>query len=132
MNDRNFLRLAIKEGSKAKRPYGAVVVKDGEVLAQEHSYVLEKKDPSAHAEITAIKAACKKIKSRHLRGATLYASHEPCLMCVTCAIFAEIEKIIFSVPALESGSTYGFQDLDIYALAEKSLQPIKIEQIKVD
>jgi guanine deaminase len=111
--------------------YGAVVAKDGEVLAVDHSHTWEKHDPSAHAEMSAIAAACKKINRHNIPGATLYASHEPCLMCFVCAAWAEIERIVFANPASANGSTYEFKDVNIFDMAAKLQRPMKVEHIEL-
>lgn len=132
--DKDFLKLAFEEGSKVTKPYlfGAVVVKDGEIIASDRNHTVEHSDPSAHAEISAIVTACKKLSSRNIPGTTLYASHEPCLMCFMCAAWAEVERIVFSVPASEQdNASYGFKDFSIFEINEKLLKPLKIEQMKI-
>ena len=127
--------LAIEEGKKGTPPhlYGALVVKDGEIIATDHNHVWEKTDPSAHAEISAIVQACKQQGSHNLEGCTLYASHEPCLMCFSCAAWANIERIVFAHPASESSEdTYEFTDVSSKELAKKLQRPIAVELIRVN
>jgi guanine deaminase len=134
-NDAYFLKLAVEEGKKGPRPrpFGALVVKDNEVIAADFNHVHERSDPTAHAEVSAITKACKKMNDRNLVGCTLYASHEPCLMCFSCAAWAKIERIVFGIPASEvDGFMYEFKDIDIFDMAKKLQRPMKIERIKIE
>ena len=134
MTDKDFLKLAVEEGKKGTPPYlfGAVVVKDNEVLSKDHSRAVEKSDPSAHAEISAIREASKKLGSHNIPGCTLYTSHEPCMMCFSCAVWAEIDRIVFATSASEQdNSMYDFKDVNIFEMAEKLTRPLKIEHIKL-
>jgi tRNA(Arg) A34 adenosine deaminase TadA len=81
---------------KTGGPFGAVVVRDGEVLAASGNSVLRDNDPSAHAEVNAIRLACKKIGAPNLRGATLFTSCECCPMCYATAYWARIDKIYYA------------------------------------
>lgn len=81
---------------KTGGPFGAVVVRDGEVLAASGNSVLRDNDPSAHAEVNAIRLACKKIGAPNLRGATLFTSCECCPMCYATAYWARIGKIYYA------------------------------------
>ncbi len=81
---------------KTGGPFGAVIVRNGEVLAAMGNSVLRDSDPSAHAEVNAIRAACKKVGAPNLKGATLYSSCEPCPMCYSTAYWARVEKIYYA------------------------------------
>ncbi len=100
--DRAYMRQAIelmrKAGvvDKTGGPFGAVIVRDGEVLAATGNSVLRDNDPSAHAEVNAIRAACKKIGAPNLKGATLFTSCECCPMCYATAYWARIGKIYYA------------------------------------
>ncbi|WP_322517049.1 nucleoside deaminase [Rhodopseudomonas palustris] len=76
--------------------FGAVIVRDGEVLAATGNSVLRDNDPSAHAEVNAIRAACKKVGAPNLRGATMYTSCECCPMCYATAYWARLDRIFFA------------------------------------
>lgn len=80
---------------KGEVPIGAVVVKDGQVLSAEHNRTEELSDPTAHAEVLAIKKAAEKLGDFRLNGAQLYVTLEPCPMCAGAAINARISEIIF-------------------------------------
>lgn len=100
--DREHMRQAIalmrKAGvvDKTGGPFGCVIVHDGEVLAAAGNSVLRDNDPSAHAEVNAIRAACKKIGAPNLKGATMFTSCECCPMCYATAYWARIGKIYYA------------------------------------
>jgi guanine deaminase len=132
MTDQDFLKLAVAKGNEVKAPYnfGAVVVKDGQVIGADHAHVVELHDPSAHSEVSAMRLAGKKLKNWELKGCILYASHEPCAMCFACAAWAGIERIVFVALATTEGEVkYEFKEPDIIALSEKLLRPMKVEQM---
>jgi guanine deaminase len=81
---------------KTGGPFGAVVVLNNEVLSSSGNSVLRDNDPSAHAEVNAIRAACKKVGSPHITGATLFSSCEPCPMCYATAYWARLGKIYYA------------------------------------
>lgn len=81
---------------KTGGPFGAVVVMNGEVLSSSGNSVLRDNDPSAHAEVNAIRIACKKVGSPHIKGATLFTSCEPCPMCYSTAYWARVGKIYYA------------------------------------
>lgn len=135
-DDKYFLSLATDEGNKKAPPYnfGACIVKDGEVIAVEYNHVHELHDPSAHAEVSALKAAAQKLGTHNLDGATMYGSHEPCLMCFSCAAWANIARVVYALPASEQNEfTYEFEGVSLQELAAKlSRRPIKVELIRLD
>jgi tRNA(Arg) A34 adenosine deaminase TadA len=97
--DANIMRMAIEEAKKAfengQYPLAAVVVLGDKILAINHTTLLETTDPSAHAEMNAIREAAKKHGSRYLEGAWLYTTQEPCPMCTGAAIWAKMAGIVF-------------------------------------
>jgi guanine deaminase len=100
--DREYMRQAIRlmrqAGviDKTGGPFGAVIVKDGQTLAATGNSVLKDKDPSAHAEMNAIREACRKIGTHDLSGAVLYSSCELCPMCYATAYWARISKVFYA------------------------------------
>lgn len=100
--DRKFMNHAVelmrKAGvvEKTGGPFGAVVVMNNEILSSSGNSVLRDNDPSAHAEVNAIRMACKKVGSPHIRGATLFSSCEPCPMCYSTAYWARVDKIYYA------------------------------------
>lgn len=116
--DRLFLQCAIDlavanvargEGG----PFGAVIVRDGDIVAEGWNRVIATNDPTAHAEIVAIRAACAKLGRFHLSDCTLYASSEPCPMCLSAAYWARIKRIVFANPR-SAAATIGFCDESLY------------------
>ena len=97
--DRKFMKEAIAEGQKAGElgevPVGAVIVKDGEIIARAHNRREEKQDPLSHAELEAISIAAKKLGTWRLDGCELYVTLEPCPMCAGAIINARIKTLVF-------------------------------------
>jgi len=117
--DTQFLARAIelaRQGSEsgAGGPFGAVIVHDGKIIAEGWNHVVASHDPTAHAEISAIRAACDAMKNFHLDGCTLYASSEPCPMCLSAAYWAHIERIVFANSRAEAAAI-GFCDDELYS-----------------
>jgi len=100
---------AIGEGG----PFGAVIVRDGRIIAEGWNRVVASHDPTAHAEIGAIRTASAILGSFHLTGCTLYASSEPCPMCLSAAYWARIERIVFANSRAEAAAI-GFCDDELY------------------
>lgn len=136
-DDKYFLNEAVKIGQKGLKAgiapveFGAVVVKDGKIIARDHSHTHQRHDPTAHAETSAIKKAAKKLKTHNLQGCTLYGSHEPCLMCFSCAAWARMDRVVYATPAWEVDSTtYEFKDISLQDMAKKlARRPIKVDHI---
>jgi tRNA(adenine34) deaminase len=96
------MRLAIAEARKAQAEgnfaCGAVIVRDGRVVAAGHNQVITSRDPTAHAEMVALRSAAAKLGTRDLRGATLYATLEPCPMCAAAACWARVARVVCGAP----------------------------------
>ncbi|MFA4937512.1 MAG: nucleoside deaminase [Patescibacteria group bacterium] len=107
MSDEKFMKLAIDEAKKALFPFGCVLVKDNQVVATGKSGETNNFDPTAHAEINAIRSACKKLHSKDLSGVTLYSTCEPCPMCFSAAWWANISKVVFGISLKESSKLFG-------------------------
>jgi tRNA(Arg) A34 adenosine deaminase TadA/predicted enzyme related to lactoylglutathione lyase len=90
------IRLARENAASGALPFGALVVRDGTVLATGVNTALADHDPSAHAETAAVRAACARLGTLSLRGATLVASCEPCAICLSIALAADVERIIYA------------------------------------
>lgn len=113
-----FMRLAIEQsrlGMEAGHggPFGCVIVKDGVVLAATHNKVLSGNDPTAHAEVEAIREACRKLNDFQLTGCEIYASCEPCPMCMGAIYWARPDKVYFAANR-EDAAGAGFDDAFIY------------------
>lgn len=107
-------------------PFGAVVVHAGRIIGEGWNQVLHLNDPTAHAEVQAIRAACTAVGSFHLPEATLYASSEPCPMCMAAIYWARIGRVVFANSRREAAAI-GFCDDELYCelslpLAERSIR----------
>lgn len=134
MTDQDFLMRATDVGNRQMPPrnFGAVIVKDGKIIAEDYNHVHENHDPTAHAETSAIRNAAQKLGTHNLAGCTMYGSHEPCLMCFSCAAWANIERIVYAVPANEQDFSYEFEGISLQSLAEHLVRrSIKVEYIKI-
>ncbi len=94
-------------------PFGAVIVKDNEIIGRGINQVTRHNDPTAHAEIEAIRDACKNIQSFSLEGCTLYASSEPCPMCLSAIYWAHVNTVLYA-NAYEQATQIGFDDQFIF------------------
>jgi tRNA(Arg) A34 adenosine deaminase TadA len=106
-------------------PFGSVVVRDGRVIGEGWNQVTSTNDPTAHAEVVAIRRACTAIGSFSLTGATLYASCEPCPMCLASAYWARVSRIVFA-NTREEAAAIGFDDQLLY---DEIPKPIEERQI---
>ena len=94
-------------------PFGAVIVKNNEVIAIASNTTLKDNDPTAHAEINAIREACQKLKTYDLTGCTLYATGYPCPMCLSAIIWSNIKEVYYGTN-LKDAEAIGFRDDFIY------------------
>lgn len=94
-------------------PFGAVIARHGKLLAEGWNQVTSTNDPTAHAEIVAIRRACRTVETFALEGAVLYASCEPCPMCLAAAYWARISRIVYANTRNEA-ATIGFDDAFLY------------------
>ena len=106
--DEKFMAEALKEAEKSANfdevPVGAVIVKDNKIIARGHNLRESKNDPTAHAEIVAIRKACKKLKSWRLEGCTIYATIEPCSMCAGTLLWTRIKRIVYGAKDIKGGA----------------------------
>ena len=94
-------------------PFGAVVVRSGEAIAEGCNQVTSANDPTAHAEIVAIRQACRALDTFDLSGCVLYASTEPCPMCLGAILWARLDRVVFSTSRTEAARA-GFDDEHFY------------------
>ena len=126
MNNLEIMRLGIEEARKTMKqdiggPFGAVVVKDGEVVAVSSNHVLANNDPTAHAEVMAIRKACEKLGTHDLSGCEIYATGYPCPMCLSAIIWANIKKVyVCGMP--EDAEKIGFRDDFIYRFIQDKMK----------
>ena len=113
--DLTFMRRALEEAEKAARegevPVGAVVVCGGEVLAAAHNDRETTKDPTAHADLLALRRAARELESWRLTGCTLYATLEPCPMCAGALHAARISRLVYAAPDPKAGAAGTLYDL---------------------
>jgi guanine deaminase len=108
------INLAKKNaGSLSGGPFGAIIVRGNEVIGAAVNTVTIDNDPTAHAEVNAIRVACRNLNSFDLSGCTLYASCEPCPMCLSAAYWARIDKIFYAADRNDAEKA-GFSDAFIY------------------
>ena len=132
-DDDYFLARAVElatRGSEAGEggPFGAIIVRNGKIIAEGWNRVVASHDPTAHAEIGAIRAACIESGHFHLPGCTLYASSEPCPMCLSAAYWARIGRIVFANSRAEAAAI-GFCDDWLY---DELLKPIPTRLITME
>lgn len=104
-----FKGVTLNEGG----PFGSVIVKDGEVIGRGNNKVISSNDPTAHAEIVAIREACDNLRSHQLQGCTIYTSCEPCPMCLGAIYWARPDRIVYACTR-EDAASAGFDDDFIY------------------
>ena len=112
----NIAKQNAERGIKEKEdgPFGAVIVdKDEKIIANGNNQVLKQNDPTAHAEMVAIRNACKKLEKYDLSGYTLYTSCEPCPMCLSAIIWSNIKEVYYGCTKKDAGEI-GFRDDAIY------------------
>ena len=131
---RRAIELSL-ENVKSERggPFAAVVVRGGEIIAEGTNQVTAMKDPSAHAEILAVRDACRKLQNFQLTGCEIYSSCEPCPMCLGLIYWARPERIFYATTA-EDAAAIGFDDSRIYRelKAPREARSIPMEQILRD
>ena len=131
-----LMREAIKEAERnlltdEGGPFGAIVVKNNEVIGRGRNMVLKNNDPTCHAEIEAIREACRNLGNYDLSGCELYASSYPCPMCLGAIIWANIRKVYYANSAEDAGAI-GFRDDYIYDFIEgkcKDTQVLELNQL---
>jgi len=124
--ERKFMKLAAQEaqknvGTQVGGPFGTVIVKDGEIIAQGRNHVLANHDPSAHGEITTIRKACEKLGTHDLSGCELYTNAYPCPMCLGAIIWSNIKTCYYGNTA-EDAKDIGFRDDFIYKFLSEGLK----------
>ena len=117
-DDQHFLAHAIEVSRRAledegKTPFGAIVVVDGKIVSEGTSSVIELRDPTAHAEVMALRNAGASLGRHLFEDGVMYASSEPCPMCLTACYWARIPRLIFGATSTDV-ATYGFEDLQLY------------------
>lgn len=106
-------KINLENGYKKGGPFGSTIVKDGEIICSAHNTVIESHDPTAHAEVNAIRKACKKLNTHDLSDCVLYTSAEPCPMCLSAIIWSNI-KVVYYANTKKETDEIGFRDDVIY------------------
>lgn len=132
-NPHQFMQKAIELSFQGQRegkggPFGAVVVRDGVIVGQGHNLVISTNDPTAHAEVVAIRDACRNLGTFHLTGCELYTSCEPCPMCLGAIYWARPDRVYFA-NTRHDAAQIGFDDAFIYEQIPLPIQERKIEMI---
>ncbi|EFK97910.1 Cytidine and deoxycytidylate deaminase [sediment metagenome] len=119
-------RKGIIEGQS---PFGACIVKNGKVVVSAHNTVWKDTDATRHAEMNAIKKACKKLKTIKLSGCTIYSTTEPCPMCFTAIHWAGMSRIVYGA-TIEDSAKFGFGELHVsnHALAAHQQNKIQLKE----
>jgi tRNA(Arg) A34 adenosine deaminase TadA len=132
------LGAAFREADEGVRlghggPFGAAVLKGGVIIGRGHNPVLRDNDPTCHAEVQAIRAACARLGAPHLDGCVLVATSEPCPMCLTTSYWARVDRIVYATSAKVAAEA-GFADVAIYE--DLALPPdkrrLRVESLGLD
>ncbi len=115
MKDQDFMREALKEAKaayqKGEVPIGAVIVRDGQVIARGHNLREELSDPTAHAEIVAMREAGKALVGWRLPGTTLYVTIEPCPMCAGALVQARVARVVYGAADIKAGAVHSLYNI---------------------
>ena len=115
---REAIRLATENVAAGGGPFGAVVVRDGVLLGSGQNRVTREHDPTAHAEVEAIRAACRALGDFRLTGATVYSSCEPCPLCLTATLWSRASRVVYAADRHDAARA-GFDDREFYDLLER-------------
>jgi len=133
-NHKSFMVRAIELSEENVKngggPFGAVIVKDGKIIAEGYNQVAENNDPTAHAEVVAIRNAASLLNTFKLSGCTIYTSCEPCPMCLGAIYWAGIEKMFYG-NTKQNAAAVGFDDEFIYKEIEKPVGNRKLNSIQL-
>ena len=130
-----FMREAIQLALKGVRtneggPFGAVVVKDGKIIGRGNNRVTSTNDPTAHAEVVAIRDACRKLDHYQLEGCEIYTSCEPCPMCLGAIYWARPSRFYYAC-SKDDAAAIGFDDAFIYKELELAYDDRKLETLQM-
>jgi guanine deaminase len=125
--------LAVANVEDGGGPFGAVIVRGGRLVSTGQNRVTRDLDPTAHAEVEAIRAACSIVGDFALTGMTLYSSCEPCPLCVSAALWARIDRVVYAADR-EDAARGGFDDREFYELfaRDRGTWPTRIDALRAD
>ena len=124
------IELSIESVKNGGGPFGAVIVKDGKIVSEASNSVTKNNDPTAHAEVNAIRLAAKKLNTFNLSGCEIYTSCEPCPMCLGAIYWARLDAIYFANNKNDA-KNIGFDDSFIYEEINKPYKKRKIKTIQM-
>ncbi|GAA4267490.1 nucleoside deaminase [Frondihabitans peucedani] len=127
------IELAVSNVADGGGPFGALIVRDGEVVAEGQNRVTRDLDPTAHAEVVAIRAACQVLGDFSLAGCVLYTSCEPCPLCLSAALWSRVDRVVFAADRHDAARG-GFDDLEFYELfaRDRSTWALPIDVVRPD
>ena len=131
-----FMKIAIEEALEGMKnndggPFGAVIVKDGEIISRAHNEVIKTNDPTAHAEVTAIRKASSKLGRFDLSDCEIYSSCEPCPMCFAAIHWAKFKKLYYGATR-EDAADIDFDDQYIYDVINGKATDLQVEVVQVN
>ncbi|MCW2840314.1 MAG: cytosine deaminase [Aeromicrobium sp.] len=123
--------LAVANVAAGGGPFGAVIVRDNLLVATGQNRVTRDLDPTAHAEVEAIRAACATVGAFSLAGMTLYTSCEPCPLCVSASLWARLDRVVYAADR-EDAARGGFDDREFYELfaRDRATWPTRIDELR--
>ena len=135
-SNENYMNVAFQEAFHGIRnnhggPFGAVIVKDNTIIGKGYNMVISNNDPTAHAEIVAIRQACTNTNNFNLSGSVLFTTCEPCPMCFSAVYWANIKEVIFCL-SRHDAELMGFKDSHIYEEISKKISERNIRFTKMD
>ena len=125
------IELSIQSAKSKGGPFGCVIVKDNKIIAEGHNQVTANNDPTAHAEIVAIRNACAKLNDFFLKGCDLYTSCEPCPMCLSAIYWSHVDNIYYANTRLDA-KNIDFDDSLIYSEVRKEINERKIKMFQMN
>jgi tRNA(Arg) A34 adenosine deaminase TadA len=139
VDDETFLRqaieLAVESAGTIGGPFGSLVVRDGEIVGTGNNRVVGTTDPTAHAEIVALRAAAHRLGTHVLSGCVVYASCEPCPMCLAAAFWSRVERVVYAATRNDAAAA-GFDDAALYdelaAAVGQGRRTLPVEQLVMD
>jgi len=125
------IELAVENVANGGGPFGAVIVRGDELVAEGQNRVTANLDPTAHAEVTAIRAACQAVGDFSLAGMTLYTSCEPCPLCLSASLWARVDRVVYAADRHDAARG-GFDDLEFYELfaRDRSTWDLPVDEVR--
>ena len=125
------IELSIQSANSKGGPFGAVIVKDNQIISEGYNQVTVNNDPTAHAEIVAIRNACKKLGNFFLKGCDLFTSCEPCPMCLSAIYWSHVDNVFYANTRMDAANI-DFDDSLIYSEIKKDINERKIKMSQMN